>query len=170
MIELVKTGQNQYEKGTTRSQLPSSSNSLMKEAHKMKSQAKKKADKPKEKGQLIIPSLQPTKASGSMHSFQKTMVQLMPEDRAQNTSLLVEHQPAAFKAAPTTSSLVHAKHSADIINHRSFKTEAASASHRRSADNLHQPGSRRSIHVERRDSTSSFNSLRLIPSVHSPAG
>ena len=58
------------------------------------------------------------------------------------------------------------KPSADIIISRSFRTEApASALPLRSADNLYQPGSRRSIHVELRASTSSFNSLRLTPNI-----
>ena len=89
------------------------------------------------------------------------MVQPMPEERAQDSSLLVEQQPAASTAAPTTSSLVHTKQSADIINNRSFKTEAsASALQLRSANNLHQLGTRRSTHVELRASTSRCSNQR----------
>ena len=71
MTELAETSQSQQAKGKTQSQIPASSNSVKTEAHEKKGKEKEKANQ-KEKVKLIIPSLQPTEARGSMRSFQES--------------------------------------------------------------------------------------------------
>ena len=56
---------------STKSQIPALSSTLKTEANEKKGKEKKKASLTKGKAKLILPSLQPIKARGSMRSFQK---------------------------------------------------------------------------------------------------
>ena len=89
---------------------------------------KKKADKPKEEGQLTVPSLQPIEASGSMRSFQKnngaayagrkgTRHKLAGGTSTSSTQQQhQQHQAWSRPSNPRTSSI-----------NRSFKTEASAS-------------------------------------------
>ena len=94
-------------------------------AREEKGGGREKANKPKEKGKLSIPSLQPTKARGSVHSFQENNGAPYAGRKGTRPSLLVE--PATSTAAPTTQAAAN--------NNRSFTTEVPpSALQHRSAD------------------------------------
>ena len=56
------------------------------------------------------------------------MVQHMSQERAQDPSLLVEHQPATKAAAPTASSLAKTKHAAAKHDKRTIFNQEVTAS------------------------------------------